>query len=84
MFSLSMQEMFVIGVVALIFLGPDKLPGLARDLGAMMRKLNRAARDVQMDLEREITPPYKDPYPVDPPAPLPPAAGTEAPPQNIE
>lgn len=56
MFSLSLPEMLVIGTVALLVFGPEKLPGLARDLGTMIRRLNGSMRDLQRDFSRELPP----------------------------
>jgi sec-independent protein translocase protein TatB len=45
MFGLSMAETAVIAVVALIFLGPDKLPGMMRGLAKLYRQLGRLKAD---------------------------------------
>jgi Tat protein translocase TatB subunit len=56
MFGLGMQEIIVIGVLALLLLGPKKLPELAQTVGKFMRDFQRAADDVK----REISTPVND------------------------
>jgi Sec-independent protein translocase protein TatA len=50
MLSLNPEKLLVVLIVALILLGPDKLPRLARQLGAGWRQL----REFQMRVEREV------------------------------
>jgi sec-independent protein translocase protein TatA len=47
MFGLGVGEIVIILVVALIFIGPKKLPELARGLGKGMREFQNAARGIQ-------------------------------------
>ena len=61
MFGIGLPEMMVIAVVALIFIGPDKLPGVMRSVGRSLVQLKRATNDVRTtvqdemrDIEREI------------------------------
>lgn len=56
MFGLGMQEILVIGVLALLLLGPKKLPELAQTVGKFVRDFQRAADEVK----REITSPVND------------------------
>ena len=53
MFEISFGELLVIFVIALVVLGPERLPKVARTLGAMMGRLQRYVADVKMDLARE-------------------------------
>ena len=54
MFDIGFSELLVIGVVALIVIGPEKLPRLARTLGHLAGKLQRYVSDVKADINREI------------------------------
>src|SRR6266700_2900517 len=47
MFDFSWSELLLIGVVALIFIGPKELPGVLRTLGQWMTKVRRMAGDFQ-------------------------------------
>ncbi len=51
MFGVGMQEIIVILVVALIVIGPKKLPDLARALGRAIGEFKRAADDLKEDLD---------------------------------
>src|SRR5262245_45035280 len=54
MFDIGFSELLVIGVVALIVLGPEKLPRLARTAGHLAGRLQRYVADVKADINREI------------------------------
>ena len=47
-------ELFVIGVVAMLVFGPDKLPDLARQAGRFVRTVKQMAENAKDDLGREI------------------------------
>ena len=47
MFGLSFFEVVVIAIVALLAVGPRRLPGMLRDLGAWIRKLRKMTTDVR-------------------------------------
>jgi sec-independent protein translocase protein TatB len=47
MFDFSWSELLLIGIVALIFIGPKELPGVLRTLGQWMSKIRRMAGDFQ-------------------------------------
>jgi TatA/E family protein of Tat protein translocase len=51
-----MPELMVILVIALIFIGPGKLPEVARSLGRGMREFRRASHDIKQtfDVEAEV------------------------------
>ena len=50
-FNLGMSEIVVILVVALVFLGPKKLPELASGIGKMIRELRKATSDIKNEIE---------------------------------
>ncbi|MBX3724917.1 MAG: Sec-independent protein translocase protein TatB [Xanthomonadales bacterium] len=54
MFNLSMPELALIGVVALLVLGPERLPGAARTAGALLRRAQRSWSGLKADIEREL------------------------------
>lgn len=54
MFNLGISELFLFAVVALIVLGPDKLPEAARFAGRWYGKLKRTVNSVQNDIDREL------------------------------
>ncbi len=54
MFDVGFWELTVIGVVALIIVGPERLPGLARTAGLWIGKGRRMIADVKRDIDREI------------------------------
>jgi sec-independent protein translocase protein TatB len=54
MFNIGAAELAVIFVVALLLLGPDKLPELARGIGKFMREFRRQTDEVRGMVEREF------------------------------
>lgn len=54
MFDISFSELLLIGVVALVILGPERLPRVARTVGHMFGRAQRYMNDVKSDIQREI------------------------------
>ena len=54
MFDVGFSEMIVIGVVALVVLGPERLPKVARTLGVLFGRMQRYVAQVKSDINREI------------------------------
>ncbi|MFZ5485022.1 MAG: Sec-independent protein translocase protein TatB [Pseudomonadota bacterium] len=54
MFDIGFTELLVIGVVALLVIGPERLPKVARTAGAWMGRLNRYVSEVKGDINREL------------------------------
>jgi sec-independent protein translocase protein TatB len=54
MFDIGFTEIVVIAVIALVVLGPEKLPKTARTLGHLFGRLQRYVADVKADINREI------------------------------
>ena len=54
MFDIAFSEIVVIGVVALVVIGPERLPKVARTLGHMFGRLQRYVNDVKADINREL------------------------------
>jgi sec-independent protein translocase protein TatB len=54
MFDIGVSELFVIGVVALIVIGPERLPRVAKTVGLLFGRMQRYVTDVKADINREI------------------------------
>ena len=54
MIDLGISKMMLIGAVALIVIGPEKLPRLARTLGALVGKAQRYVADVKQEVNRSM------------------------------
>ena len=60
MFNIGPLEFVVLALVGLIVLGPDRLPGLARDAARMIRTLRELATGAQSQLREELGPEFAD------------------------
>ncbi len=54
MFDVGFWEFLLIGVVALLVVGPERLPGLARTVGTWVGKVRRFVASVKADIDREV------------------------------
>jgi sec-independent protein translocase protein TatB len=54
MFDIGFSEIVVIAVVALIVIGPERVPKVARTLGHMFGRLQRYVNEVKADISREM------------------------------
>ena len=54
MFDIGFWELVIISVVALLVVGPDKMPGLVRDVGRWMRAIRRFIVQTRYDIEQEL------------------------------
>ncbi len=54
MFDIGFSELVVIGIVALVVIGPEKLPRVARTVGHLLGRLQRYVSDVKSDINREM------------------------------
>ena len=54
MFDIGFSELMVIGIVALLVLGPERLPKVARTTGHLLGRLQRYVADVKSDINREM------------------------------
>jgi TatA/E family protein of Tat protein translocase len=69
MFDIGLQEMLIIGVIALLVFGPSKLPELGRMFGRAMREFRRASDEFRSTVETNLH--INDPEPfMPPPAPI--------------
>ena len=93
MFNIGPGELIVILILALVLLGPEKLPEMARTVGKGMRELRRATEDLKDQVETEfykldddkppqapiVRAPEGPRFPKTTPAILPPASAASAP-----
>ena len=60
MMGIGFAEFMVIGVVALLVFGPDRLPDFARQAGRMVRQVRNLSRQARDDIRSELGPDYSD------------------------
>jgi sec-independent protein translocase protein TatB len=54
MFGISFSELLLVGLVALLVLGPERLPGAARTAGLWIGRLKRSFNSIKTEIEREL------------------------------
>ncbi|KRE96616.1 preprotein translocase subunit TatA [Frateuria sp. Soil773] len=54
MIEISFGKLVLLALIALIVLGPEKLPGAARTLGALLRRVRNGWDSVRAEVEREL------------------------------
>jgi len=54
MFDVSFSELMLIGVIALIVIGPERLPKVARTIGHLMGRAQRYVNEVKSDIQKEM------------------------------
>lgn len=54
MFDIGFSELIVIGIVALLVIGPERLPKVARTVGLLLGRAQRYVSDVKSDINREM------------------------------
>lgn len=54
MFDVAFSELIVIAIIALVIIGPEKLPKVARTVGAITGRLQRYVSTIKTDIEREM------------------------------
>lgn len=60
MFDVGLLEMAVLAFVAVLVFGPDKIPDLARQAGAVIKRFRAIANSARDDLRSELGPEYAD------------------------
>lgn len=54
MFDIGFSELIVIAIVALVVIGPERLPKVARTAGLLLGRMQRYVSDVKSDISREM------------------------------
>ena len=54
MFDIGFSEILLVAVVALVVIGPERLPGVARNVGRYAGRLQRYVQDIKRDFNREV------------------------------
>ncbi|MDX1297245.1 MAG: Sec-independent protein translocase protein TatB [Pseudomonas sp.] len=54
MFDIGFTELLLVGIVALVVLGPDRLPGAVRTAGLWIGRIKRSFSAIKAEVEREI------------------------------
>ncbi len=54
MFDIAFSELLIIGIVALVVIGPERLPKVARTVGHLLGRMQRYVSDVKSDISREM------------------------------
>jgi sec-independent protein translocase protein TatB len=60
MMGIGFAEFLMIGVVALLVFGPDRLPEFAKQAGRMVRQVRQFSRQARDDIRAELGPEYAD------------------------
>jgi sec-independent protein translocase protein TatB len=95
MFGIGIPELILIFVIALLVVGPEKLPELAKSLGRTLGEFKRVAdemkRTITLEMEEEMNrphePPKREPTPQIPEMPAQPSTevqSTDEPPAEVE
>lgn len=54
MFDIGFSELLLVGLIALVVLGPERLPGAVRTAGLWVGRLKRSIQSIKTEVEREI------------------------------
>ncbi|HUL57156.1 MAG TPA: Sec-independent protein translocase protein TatB, partial [Usitatibacter sp.] len=54
MFDFGFSKLFLLGIVALVVIGPERLPKVARTMGHLYGRLQRYVTQVKADINREM------------------------------
>lgn len=54
MFDIGFAELIIIGVVSLVVIGPERLPGAIRTASTWLRRIKRGFNDIKREVEQEL------------------------------
>ncbi len=54
MFDIGFWELIIIAIIALIVIGPERLPEFARDAGKFVNKIRKFVNNAKNELEKEL------------------------------
>lgn len=54
MFDVGFSELMLIGIVALVVIGPERMPKVARTVGALLGRAQRYVNELKADIESEV------------------------------
>jgi len=60
MFGINGWEFIVLAIIALVVIGPDKLPRFVADGGKMLRQVRKMAREAQSEVREQLGPEFAD------------------------
>ena len=60
LFDLSFFKLLVLGVIALVVFGPERLPGMAAQAGRALRELRRMAEGAKSELQENLGPEFSE------------------------
>lgn len=74
MFGLSFTHLLILAVIAIVFIGPEQLPEVARTFARLLNEWKRTTSDIKYNLSKSLEEPpkYVPPEPNPPPAEVPP------------
>ncbi|MCZ2405091.1 hypothetical protein IV498_18515 [Paenarthrobacter sp. Z7-10] len=60
MFGISVEKLFIIGIITVLVIGPSRLPGYAAKLTSLIRVIRGMANDAQVQLKEQLGPDFDD------------------------
>ena len=54
MFDIGFQELLLVGIIGLVVIGPERLPGVIRTCALWIGRIRRSFNEIKSDIEREV------------------------------